>query len=66
MTTLRFDTRIIGLTATILAMAASGPLTLAVAHERHQMKCDKTRIQAMKVDIQAMISGEAKTAAMRR
>ena len=63
MTTFRSVTRAIGLAATALAIVAIGPLALAVAHEGHQMKCDKTRIQAMKVDIQAMNNGQAKTTA---
>jgi hypothetical protein len=63
MTTLYSVNRAIGLAATALAMVASGPPTLAVAHEGHQMKCDKTSIQAMKVDIQAMNKGQAKTTA---
>jgi hypothetical protein len=47
-----------------LIALASVPFTVAVAHEGHQMKCDKTGIQSMKADIQAMNDGEAKTMAM--
>ena len=64
MTALYFVNRPIGLAAIALAIVASGPLTLAIAHEGHHMKCDKTGIQAMKVDIQAMNAGQAKTTAL--
>ncbi len=63
MTALHSVTRAIGVAASALAIVASVPLPLAVAHEGHHMKCDKTSIQAMKVDIQAMNNGEAKTTA---
>ena len=50
----------------ILALTAfaSAPLTLAVAHEGHQMECTETSINAMNADVQAMNEGEAKTTAM--
>ena len=43
----------------------SAPLSFAVAHEDHQMKCDETAMNAMHADIQAMDDGEAKTTAMK-
>src|SRR4029079_12776758 len=49
---------IVGLTA-----FASGPLTVAAAHEGHQMDCTETIINAVNTDIQAMDDGEAKTTA---
>ena len=42
---------------------ASGPLTIAAAHEGHQMDCTETSINAVNTDIQAMDDGEAKTTA---
>jgi hypothetical protein len=41
------------------------PVSFAVAHEEHQMKCDETSMNAMHADIQAMNEGEAKTTAMK-
>lgn len=41
------------------------PRTIAAAHEGHKMKCEKTHIQAMKVDIQAMNDGEPKATAVK-
>jgi len=35
------------------------PLSLAVAHEGHQVQCNETAINALKADIQAMDEGEA-------
>ena len=51
----------------ILALTAfaSAPLTLAVAHEGHQMECTETSINAMNADVQAMGDGEAKTTAVK-
>lgn len=40
-------------------------LTGALAHERHQMKCKAASIQSMKMDLQAMNDGQAKTRAMK-
>ena len=51
---------ILGLTA-----FATGPLSLAVAHEEHELECNETNINAMNADIQAMKDGEAKTTAMK-
>ena len=42
------------------------PASLVVAHEGHKMECNETSVNAMKADIQAMPTGEAKTTAMRR
>jgi hypothetical protein len=64
MTGLHSVTRIIGIAVTGLPIVAGALLTPAVAHEGHQMKCNKTSIQAMKVDIQAMNNGQAKTTAL--
>ncbi len=41
----------------------SAPLSLAIAHEGHQMECTETGINAMNTDIQSMGDGEAKTTA---
>ena len=56
--------RIIRVGIIALAMASNTVVISAFAHEGHQMKCDKTSIQAMKTDIQAMSIGEAKTVAL--
>ena len=48
-----------------LGWFAIAPLNSAVAHEEHKMECDKTSMQAMHGDIQAMSEGEAKTTAMK-
>lgn len=37
--------------------------TGALAHEEHQMKCEAASIQSMKMDVQAMKDGQAKTTA---
>lgn len=47
-----------------LAVFASAPPTVAVAHEGAQMECNETSINAMTADVQAMQDGEAKTTAM--
>ena len=41
------------------------PATAALAHEGHQMKCEAASIQSMKMDVQAMNDGQAKTTAMK-
>ena len=41
------------------------PLTFAVAHEAHQIKCNETATNAMNADIQSMPDGEAKTTAVK-
>ena len=46
-----------------LAGFAGLPLTLALGHEGHHVKCNGTTINAVKADIQAMGEGEAKTIA---
>lgn len=40
-------------------------LASAIAHEKHQMQCTQTRINAIHADIQAMKDGEAKRTAMK-
>jgi len=35
------------------------------AHEGHQMKCEAASIQSMKMDVQAMNDGQAKTTAVK-
>jgi len=49
---------VLGLTA-----FSSAPLTVAVAHQAHQMVCNDTAVNAMDADIQSMPDGQAKTAA---
>ena len=39
------------------------PLTLALGHEGHHAECNKTAINTLKADIQAMGEGEAKATA---
>ena len=39
------------------------PCTLALGHEGHHVECNETAINALKADIQAMGSGEARTTA---
>ena len=56
--------RVIGVAAIGLA-ASSAPLTVAFAHEAHQMECNESNINAMKADIQAMPDGKPKTAAIK-
>lgn len=41
------------------------PLAMVAAHEGHKMECNKTNINAMNADIQAMKDGEDKTTAMK-
>jgi hypothetical protein len=53
------------LAGTGLAVIASAPLNLALAHEAHKTECNETAMNAMNADIQAMDDGEAKTAAMK-
>ena len=45
------------------AAVAALPLTLALGHEGHHVECNETAINALKADIQAMGSGEARTTA---
>jgi hypothetical protein len=40
-------------------------LASAIAHEKHQMRCTQTGINAIHADIQAMKDGEAKRTAMK-
>lgn len=40
-------------------------VTGALAHEGHQMKCEAASIQSMKMDVQAMSDGQAKTTAVK-
>ena len=47
----------------LLVGFAGLPLTLAVGHEGHHVKCNGTTINAVKADIQAMAEGEARTTA---
>jgi hypothetical protein len=46
-----------------IVIFARALLTSAIAHERHQMQCSQTRINAIHADIQAMKEGEAKRTA---
>jgi len=49
-----------------LAALAVVPMTSAIiAHEKHQMECTETSLNAMNADIQSMKEGEAKTTAMK-
>ena len=57
--------RVIGVAAIGLAIASSAPLTVAFAHEAHQMECNESNINAMKADIQAMPDGKLKTTAIK-
>jgi hypothetical protein len=57
---LSFSTLIFG-----TLVLASAPLSLAGAHEEHQMECTETSMNAMHADIQSMNDGEAKTTAMK-
>ena len=56
---------VIGIGAIGLAIALGAPLTFALAHEGHQMKCSDSSINAMTADIQAMPDGKAKTTAIK-
>ena len=47
----------------LLAAFAGFPLTLVFGHEGHHAECNKTAINALKADIQAMGEGEARTTA---
>jgi hypothetical protein len=47
-----------------LAVLASTPLHVVLAHEQHKMECNGTSINAMEADIQAMSDGDAKMTAM--
>jgi len=49
---------VLGLTALL-----SASLTVAVAHQAHEMACNETAVNAMDADIQSMPDGQAKTAA---
>jgi hypothetical protein len=48
-----------------LTVFASAPLTVATAHGDHHVECNKTNINAINADIQAMDDGEAKTTAVK-
>jgi len=47
----------------LLACFVGLPLTLALGHEGHHAECNKTAINTLKADIQAMGEGEAKATA---
>jgi hypothetical protein len=47
----------------VFTALVSAPLSLAIAHEGHQMECTETSVNAMNADIQAMSDGGAKTTA---
>ena len=48
-----------------IVVFAHALLASAIAHERHQVQCTQTRINAVHTDIQAMKDGEAKRTAMK-
>jgi hypothetical protein len=48
-----------------LTALSSAPLTVAVAHQAHQMTCNETAVNAMDADIQSMPDGSAKNTAMK-
>jgi hypothetical protein len=55
----------IGRAAVGVTIASIAALSLAVAHEGHQMACSNASINAMKADVQAMPDGASKTTATR-
>ncbi len=51
--------------AFVLAALTDLPLSSAVAHEGHKIKCSESSVNGILADIQAMNDGEAKTTAMK-
>ncbi len=48
-----------------LMVLTGAPLSSALAHEGHKVKCSETSVNAILADIQSMNDGEAKTAAIK-
>jgi len=65
MQTRNFACRFICATAVAVTASMSASPTLALAHEAHQMECNKESMNAMNADVQAMTEGEVKKTVMK-